>query len=452
MTTYEKMDIKIIRENPDYVRDNQIKRFKDPKMVDRILELDAEWKSKDNEGNALRALRNRLSGNFKKAPELATVFWDDTYTIDKLIDNLLKGRTDDNIFIKEQLKAIVKYINDMLDGIEADTAALLKQRNGVIAELGNRLHSKCVINDDEANNGVIYEHSAEHKELPEKCLDHIVLLDRLGFADTENGVKVAGNRGYFLTGFGVRLNQALINYAMDFLEERKFRLMETPHFVTGELMSQISQLSDYQETLYKAEGYDKYLIATSEQPLTAYFNGKIIPPDQLPIRFGGVSSCYRKEAGANAHHVRGIFRVHQFQKIEQFCVSAPDKSWDMFEEMIGIAKEFYKSLGLTYRVVNIVSGALNNAASMKYDLEAYYPGSKQWCELVSCTNVLDYFPKRLGLKGYHGEYLHMLNCTLMANTRTICALVETYQTADGFTVPEILKPYLKGVTSVPFAK
>jgi len=446
------MDIKIIRENPDYVKDNQIKRFKDPKMVDQVLELDAEWKKVDNEGNTLRALRNKLSGNFKKAPETATVFWDDIYTIDKLIDNLLKGRANDNVFIKEQLKAIVKHINDKLEGIESATAAILKRRNAVIAELGNKLHSKCIISDDEANNGVVYEHSAEHNNLPENCLDHIILLDRLGFADTENGVKVAGNRGYFLTGFGVKLNQALINYALDFLDERKYRLMETPHFVTGELMSQISQLSDYQETLYKTEGYDKYLIATSEQPLTAYFNGKILGPDQLPMRFGGLSSCYRKEAGSHAHHVRGIYRVHQFTKIEQFCVTAPDKSWEMFNEMIDIAKEFYKSLGLTYRVVNIVSGALNNAASMKYDLEAYYPGSKQWCELVSCTNVLDYFSKRLGLKGYHGEYLHMLNCTLMANTRTICALVETCQTTDGFAVPEILKPYLKGTKSVSFIK
>lgn len=447
------MDIKLIRENPDYVRNNQIKRYKDPSVVDNILSVDTTWKNKENEGSMLRSLRNKLSANFKTSPETATVFWDDIYTIDKLIENLLKGHVNTNVFIKEQLKVIVRYINDKLDIIEVETSSLLKKRNDLIAELGNKLYEKCIINDNEENNGIVYEHNVNLiNELNDKYLDHIVLLDKLGFADTENGSKVAGNRGYFLTGFGVRLNQALITYALDFLEQHKYKLMETPHFVTGDLMSQISQLSDYQETLYKTDGYDKYLIATSEQPLTAYFNNKNISDDQLPIRFAGLSHCYRKEAGANAHHVRGIFRVHQFQKVEQFCVSSPDKSWELFDQMINIAKEFYSSLGLIYRVVNIVSGALNNAAAMKYDLEAYYPGSKQWCELVSCTNVLDYFPKRLNLKGNHGEYLHMLNCTLMANTRTICALVESYQTKDGFIVPDVLKPYLNGKDFIPFSK
>lgn len=220
-----------------------------------------------------------------------------------------------------------------------------------------------------------------------------------------------------MTGFGVRLNQAIINYALDCLEKANYKLMETPHMVTRELMGKISQLSDYDETLYKLEGHDKYLIATSEQPLTAFFSDKIYSNTDLPIKFGGLSSCYRKEAGAHARHTRGIYRVHQFEKVEQFCVTEPEKSWEMFESMIQVSKDFYASLGLKFRVVNIVSGALNNAASMKYDLEAYFPGSKEWCELVSCTNVLDYFSKRINLKNTKQTYLHMLNCTLTANTR-----------------------------------
>ena len=449
---YKYMDIRIIRDNPDYVRDNQRRRFKDPSIIDKILGLDDGWRNMKSKADGLRQLRNRLSQNFVKAPESTTVFWDDIYTIDKLIDDLLHQRLKIDVLIKDQLKNIVRYINDQIGEIEAETGKTLEERDNLIAELGNKLNSKCIVNDDEENNGLIYDVEFKHDKLPEKPLDHIDLLEKLGFVDIENGIKVAANRGYFLTGFGVRLNQAIINYGLDFLEKRGYKLMETPHFVTGELMSKIVQLSDFKEMMYKIDGEDKYLIATSEQPLTALFNGKVLHDQQLPIKLAGLSSCYRKETGSCGRHVNGIYRVHQFQKVEQFCVTEPEKSWEMFDEMIGVSKEFYESLKLSFRIVNIVSGALNNAAAMKYDLEAWFPGSKTWCELVSCSNVLDYFSKRLGLKGAKQEHLHMLNSTLCANTRTICALVETYQTNDGFIVPDVLRPYLGNKDFIPFVK
>ena len=453
------MDIHVIRANPQQIRDNQIARFKDPSIVDLILELDEKWKNLKWKEDNIRKLKNKLSKKFVNAPTNTTLHWDDEeYTIDKFIDDLMHERVDDNKLTKDQLKLIVKHINEIIEkgcsksDSDDEMSNVLQKRDKYISELGNQLHNECIISDNEENNGIIYSNFENQCELQEtsKMLDHIDLLEKLGFVDTENGIKVAGNRGYFLTGFGVRLNQAILNYALDFLDKKQFKLMETPHFVTKELMSQITQLSDYEETLYKIEGYDKYLIATSEQPLTAMFNGKVIHDTPLPIKLGGLSSCYRKEAGAHARHTRGIYRVHQFQKVEQFCVTDPGKSWGMFREMITNSKEFYESLGLKFRIVNIVSGALNNAASMKYDLEAYFPGSNEWCELVSCTNVLDYFSKRIGLKGSKGEYLHMLNCTLCANTRTLCALVETNQTGEGFIVPEVLRPYLGETKFVPF--
>jgi seryl-tRNA synthetase len=456
------MDIHYIRSNPDNVRNNQIARYKDPSIVDMILQLDEKWKNRKWKQDNLRKLKNKLSKKFVNAPSNISLLWDDEqYTIDKMIDDLMHERVDGNKFTRDQLKLLVNYVSDMIakgsskEESENELNDILLKRDKLISELGNQLHFECIIDDNEENNGLIFTNISQADSpttSPKTLLDHIDLLEKLGFVDTENGIKVAGNRGYFLTGFGVKLNQAIMNYALDFIELKNFKLMETPHFVTKDLMSQITQLSDYEDTLYKIEGYDKYLIATSEQPLTAFFNGKVIHDVPLPIRFAGLSSCYRKEAGAHARHTRGIYRVHQFQKVEQFCVTEPDKSWDMFKELINNCKEFYESLGIKFRIVNIVSGALNNAASMKYDLEAYFPGSNEWCELVSCTNVLDYFSKRIGLKGAKGEFLHMLNSTLCANTRTLCALVETHQTKDGFIVPEVLKQYVGGKAFVTFQK
>lgn len=448
------MDIHNIRDNPDNVRKNQIARYKDPSIVDEILRLDDLWKTLKWNQDKLRNLKNKLSKKFVNAPSEETLFWDNhQYTIDNIVGDMMAEKIDDSKFTKNQLKLLVNHIKGISENKSDDELTeTLSKRDKLISELGNQLYSGCIINDNEENNGLISENNGQLCDNQITLLDHIVLLEKLGFVDTENGIKVSGNRGYFLTGFGVKLNQAIMNYALDFIEQKNFKLMETPHFVTKDLMSQITQLSDYEETLYKLEGYDKYLIATSEQPLTAFFSGKVIHDTPLPIKLAGLSSCYRKEAGAHARHTRGIYRVHQFQKVEQFCVTEPDKSWETFNELINNCIEFYKSLGLKFRIVNIVSGALNNAASMKYDLEAYFPGSNEWCELVSCTNVLDYFSKRIGLKGPKGEFLHMLNSTLCANTRTLCALVETYQTKEGFVVPDVLKPYIAGKDFVPFQK
>ena len=168
------------------------------------------------------------------------------------------------------------------------------------------------------------------------------------------------------------------------------------------MMSNVAQLSEYDETLYKIDSGDSqdplYLIATSEQPITALHQNKYLSDKDLPIKYAGQSTCFRKETGAHGKDTLGIFRVHQFEKIEQFCITAPDKSREMMEEMINICKEFYNSLGISYRVVSIVSGALNNAAAIKYDLEAYFPGSSSYRELVSCSNCTDYQSKKVNLK------------------------------------------------------
>eukprot|EP01118_Nematostelium_gracile_P007010 TRINITY_DN2268_c0_g1_i2.p1 TRINITY_DN2268_c0_g1~~TRINITY_DN2268_c0_g1_i2.p1 ORF type:complete len:295 (+),score=100.06 TRINITY_DN2268_c0_g1_i2:808-1692(+) len=246
-----------------------------------------------------------------------------------------------------------------------------------------------------------------------------------------------------------------------------------------EPMSKTAQLEQFDEELYKVVGPtlpdgttdDKYLIATSEQPISAFHMEETLVAKDLPLRYAGVSTCFRKEAGSHGRDTWGIFRVHQFEKVEQFVITAPNDSWAMHEEMIKTAEDFYQALKIPYQVVSIVSGALNNAASKKYDLEGWFPSPKpidpnaatdvaptgQFRELVSCSNCTDYQSRSLEIKFGAKEsgaasipYVHMLNSTLTATGRGICCILENYQTPDGIVVPDVLQPYMGGLTFLPF--
>merc|ERR1711971_1514228 len=318
--------------------------------------------------------------------------------------------------------------------------------------------------------------------LPEtKPLTHDELLWRIGGYEPTRGSQVAGHRAYFLTNAGVMLNQAIINYSIAFLTERGYNVVQPPFFMNKDVMASIAQLDDFDEQLYKVSGKtddpdgenkEKYLIATSEQPLCAYHKDEWIERSILPLRYAGISTCFRKEAGSSGRDIRGIFRVHQFEKIEQFCVIE-----DSFEEsakeqdrMIAAAKEFYESLGFPYRVVCIVSGALNDAAVKKYDLEAWFPGQGAYRELVSCSNCTDFQARGVGARCGQkktatndkkskeemlketASYVHFLNSTLCATGRGICCLLENYQEENGVRVPEVLVPYMGGIDFMPFER
>jgi len=227
-------------------------------------------------------------------------------------------------------------------------------------------------------------------------------------------------------------------------------------------MKKVAQLEEFDESLYKVQGDEEvYLIATSEQPICALHAGEALNPKTLPIKYAGYSTCFRKEAGSSGRDVLGIFRVHQFEKVEQFCITSPEKSWEMHETLMTQTEEFYQSLGFTYQIVSIVSGALNNAAAKKYDLEAWFPGLGKYRELVSNSNCTDYQSRRLNIKygtdqGNEKTFVHMLNCTLTATERTLCCVLENYQTEKGIIVPEVLRPYLQPYledpTIIPFVK
>jgi len=275
--------------------------------------------------------------------------------------------------------------------------------------------------------------------------------------DNDIGADVAGHRGYYLKGWGMLLNQALINYGLAFLWAKGYSPLQTPFFMKKDAMQKVAALAEFDEALYKVSGQgdeEMYLIATSEQPCCAYHVKTTIEPKKLPTKYVGYSTCFRKEAGAHGKDVQGIFRVHQFEKIEQFVLTAPDKSWEMHEELLATSEEFMQSLGFAYRVVNIVSGELNNAAAKKYDLEAWFPTRGEYRELVSCSNCTDWQSRRLETKyGNHKNednapvYVHMLNSTLCATERTLCCLVENYQTDKGIKIPKVLQSYLAPFTT-----
>jgi len=369
--------------------------------------------------------------------------------------------------LQEQSKAMKVGIKE----VEEEEKALAAERDAAILPIGNLVHDTVPVHDDEENNVVVREIGSCRvpKVLDggekEKLYSHVDLVQLLDIAVLEKGTEVAGSRGYYLKNEGVLLNQALINFAMQFAARRGYSPVHTPFFMQKGVMAQVAQLSQFDEELYKVsgEGDEKYLIATAEQTLCALHKDGWFEKGDLPIKYVGYSTCFRKEAGSHGRDTLGIFRVHQFEKVEQFCITSPydDESWKMMEEMMNNAEDFYQALEIPYRVVNIVSGELNNAAAKKYDLEAWFPASSTYRELVSCSNCTDYQARRLEIRlrtpkgpGVEAkkDYVHLLNSTLSATERTMCCILENYQEADGVRVPAALREFMMGVDFIPFRK
>lgn len=408
---------------PTQVRESQRKRFAPENVVDKVQALDTQWREAIFEGDNLRKEDKLLS---KEIGVLKKEGKDSTEQYNKVMQ--LKEKTTAN---------------------EARAKKLLEDIQALVNGVGNIVDQSVPVSKDEADNLVV-ETWGECKRF-KKMYHHHELLSMIDGGAFGPGVEVAGHRGYFLKGCGVMLNQALINYGLAFLSAREYTPLQPPFFMKKEIMAETAQLSEFDEALYKVvggDGEDKYLIATSEQPISAFHRKEWLRESELPKRYAGYSTCFRKEAGSHGRDAWGIFRIHQFEKVEQFVVTTPSESWKEQSTMINHAKEFYKTLNLPYRVVNIVSGELNNAAAKKLDLEAWFPTLGVFRELVSCSNCTDYqarametrFDSRTGEK----SYVHMLNATLTATERTICCILENYQTEEGVLVPEVLQPFMGG--------
>ncbi|CAG90061.1 DEHA2G01694p [Debaryomyces hansenii CBS767] len=432
---------------PEKIKESQKKRGDSIEIVDEIIADYKDWTKirfdLDALNKELNALQKQIGQKFKAKEDAGDLLAQK----DKLV-------ADKKSFIEQEQKA------------DADL------RNKV-NQVGNLVHKSVVESQDEDNNELVRtwkpESLAEIGSIAsctgaEAKLSHHEILLRLDGYDPERGVRIVGHRGYFLRNYGVFLNQALINYGLSFLAKNDYTPLQAPVMMNKEVMAKTAQLSQFDEELYKVmDGDDeKYLIATSEQPISAYHAGEWFesPQEQLPVRYAGYSSCFRREAGSHGKDAWGIFRVHAFEKIEQFVLTEPEKSWEEFDRMIGLSEEFYKSLGLPYRVVGIVSGELNNAAAKKYDLEAWFPFQKEYKELVSCSNCTDYQSRNLeircGIKQQNQtekKYVHCLNSTLSATQRALCCILENYQTEDGLVIPEVLRRYIPGEPEfIPFVK
>lgn len=421
--------------NPEAIRESQRKRFAPVEVVDEVIAMFEDHRRTAYSATQLNARINEVQkqiGPKKKAKEDVT--------------DLLKRKAD-----------LEKEKKDLL-ALALEKEALLKVK---VKTIGNLVHASVPVSNNEDNNTVERTWAPKGVAFEKKnVLSHHEVLARLEGYDPERGVKVVGHRGYFLRGWGVFLNQALINYGLEFLSQREYIPLQTPQLMLREQMAKTAQLSQFDEELYKVTGdqADKYLIATSEQPISAFHSDEWLQPRDLPLKYAGYSTCFRKEAGAHGRDVWGIFRVHEFTKVEQFCLTEPEKSWEMFEKMISTSEDFYKSLNIPFRVVAIVSGALNNAAAKKLDLEAWFPHQGEFKELVSCSNCTDYQSRDLDIRyGVRKQtdvkktYVHALNSTLTATTRTLCAILENFQTEEGLNVPEPLRKYLPGAPEfIPF--
>jgi len=423
------MDINLFRKEGgqiDLLKESQRRRGKPIEDIDEVTRLDDAW----------RQLRHKLDLTKKESHDLSKSFQTEK-DANKKAELVQKGK---------ELKNEIAPLEDLVSKALAD-------RDEKLYSIGNLVHDCVPVSNDEANNKVL-KNWGTCRPSDDTLQHHHVLLWRIGgCADPEIGSQVAGHRGFYLTGPGMLLNNALVQYGLHFLASRKYTPVQTPFFMKQSCMKKVAALSEFHEALYKVTGNEEdepmYLIATSEQPICALNMNQSFSKKDLPIKYAGMSTCFRKEAGKHGKDAWGIFRVHQFEKIEQFVVCHPDHSWEMQKEMMAVSEEFYQSLELAYHVVDIVSGELNNAAARKMDLEAWFPTLGVYRELVSCSNCTDYQSRRLNIKfnsntadDARQQFVHLLNSTLCATERALCCILENYQTDKGIRIPTVLKPYL----------
>jgi len=427
------LDIKLIREKPEVVKADLEKRGARDKLalLEEVQGLDQRRRDIIQEANELKHKRNTLSqriGEMKK-----------------------KG---------EDISGIVQEVKDIPNRIKALDEELRNTEdkiNQVLMSMPNILHESVPVGKDEEDNEVVREWG-EKPEFSFQPKDHIDLAEGLGLMDIERAARAAGARFYYLKGDLALLNTALVHFGLDLITERGYTLFQPPYMLRRAAVEAATDLGDFEDVIYKIEEEDLYLLATSEHALLALHMGEIILERDLPLRYAGISPCFRKEAGAHGRDTKGIFRVHQFEKVEQFIFCRPEESWDLHEELLANAEEVYQKLEIPYRVVNICTGDIGTVAAKKYDIEVWLPGQGKYREVVSCSNCTDYQARRAKVR-YHKnpgdptKPVHTLTSTLVATERTLVAILENYQREDGSVeIPEVLRPYMGGKEEIGPAK
>ncbi|MDB5162248.1 MAG: seryl-tRNA synthetase [Candidatus Saccharibacteria bacterium] len=408
------LDIRFIRENPELVRDHAQKKGYTVD-IDELLRLDEQRRGQQQQADALRERRNALSSQLKAQPEPAVI---------------------------EEVKALKEELSTF--------EAALAESDDVYFELMQSIPN--TMQDGVPVGGE--EDSVEIKKWGEQhtgAIDHLDFALKRHWVDFERGAKVAGAKFYYLKGDLALLENAITQFALDFVIKKGFTYMTVPHMVNTRVArgAGFAPRGDLESNEYFIEGDDLTLIGTAEAPLTGYHADEIINEANLPLLYVGYSPSYRKEAGTYGKHNRGLFRVHQFNKLEMYAFTTPEQSAEMHERILGIEEEIWQAIGIPYHVINIASGDLGAPASKKYDIEYWSPVDTIYRELTSASNCTDFQARNLNIRvrGEDGTVrtLHTLNGTAVSLARSMVAIIEHYQNDDGtLRVPEVLRPYLSG--------
>jgi len=420
------LDPKMLRENPQALRTMLKNRnFKFP--LDDLIDLDNKRRELIVQVEELRRKKN-LSA-------LA-------------ISHKVKNHVDPVIERKE-----MRTIGDELLAIEAELRDAEAKFKRSMMTLPNIIDKSVPIGKDETDNTVL-RYSGTIRDVDFGLKDHVDIANSLGLLDLERAAKIAGARFYFLKNELVKLNLALIHYALDFLAERGYVLTQPPFLIRKEAMDGAVIFADLNDMIYKIENEDMYLIGTSEHSIAAMHMNEIIGGKDLPLKYASISPCFRKEAGAHGKDTKGIFRVHQFEKVEQFVYSRPEQSEQLHQQILKISEEFYERLGIPYRTILLCSADLGKTSSKTFDLEAWMPIQRNYREIVSCSNCADFQARRLNVRfrdrtNEKTRFVHTLNSTLVATERTIACIMENYQTSSGtIEVPVVLRNYMSGIKEI----
>ena len=417
------LDIAMFRDQSDLIRADHDRRGMPHDAIDEIIRLDEEWRKAQYDADQIRRERNAAAKGIAEAKKAG-----DSTSADSII-------------------AEVADLGNRISELGAYADECLEKRDALRMRVPNILHPEVPVGEDDQKN-TLHSLHGEKSALGFEPRNHNDLIEINGWVDQARGAKVAGSRFYFMQGDLARMEMALQQYSSDFLIDRGYTLVQPPLMMNREAYEGVTDLSDFETVMYGIEPDNYYLIATSEHPLTAMRMDEIIEPSELPIKMVGVSQCFRREVGAHGLSDRGIWRVHQFTKVEQIVICHPDDSWSHHEELLENAVGLWDSLGLHYRVVNICTGDMGTVAAKKYDLEAWLPGADAYKEVVSCSNCTDYQANRLRMR-YRttdgNEAVHTLNSTAVATSRALVAILEQNQLEDGrVSIPDVLRPYMGG--------
>ena len=414
------LDPKLIKEKPEIIR-NMLKSRAVEFDLEELIESDQKRREFIIKTDELRKKKNQVAitiSEKKKAGEDAS-----------------------------SILAEMKNISNELTKLESEQEEIEKKYLKLASTIPNLVDKSVPLGIDDSSNKEIKKWGNIPK-FDFKIKDHIDISEDLSLVDLERAAKVAGARFYYLKNDLVRLNQALIHFGLDFLTQKGYSLVQPPYMINRESMEGAVIAEDFEEVIYKVQDEDLYMIGTSEHAMAAMHSKEIIEGKNMPMKYAGVSPCFRKEAGAHGRDQKGIFRVHQFDKIEQFIFSKPEDSWKEHEKMLAIAEEFYQKLEIPYRVMLLSTGDIGKISAKTYDIEAWMAGQNAYREIVSCSNCLEYQARRLKIRfrdktNENTQYVHTLNSTLIATTRVLVAIMENFQTKDGhIRIPQVLQSYM----------